>query len=385
MEISFKVNDIIQQLRQVSSVVAPKSSLLILENVIWKKVNNELSFVASDSETWITVGNVPMTSYDTNESFEICLNAKDTLSVLQNLSGEEVELNVNIEKKVVNGRYGRKGTFMLPFSEVDEFPRPKEITDWKKVSVPTSMMTECIQSVVFSVANDELRPVMNTIHFDFTERDVISVASDGRKLARFTRLGVSSPAISGKSFNLPNKPATLLSRVITSNQDTETLDIYTDDASAVKFKIGDNIINTRLIDARFPNYNMVIPQDNDKDFVVAKDDVLGILKRILPLGDAGTECVILHYNVGTQEILFSTEDIDWSKSASEAAECDTDVREDIVIGFKGSELINVIQNVPSDKIRIKIKDKTHAALIVPAVENPNFDYTSILMPMLINQ
>lgn len=384
MKIKFKVNDVIQQLRQVSSVVNPKSTLPILENVIWRKVNNDLCFVASDSETWINIHNVPLTYSDINESFEICLNAKDTLSVLQNLSGEEIELDVDKEHNVVVGHYGRKGTFKLPMSEPDGFPQPKEISDDNKITVPTDVMTDCIQRVLFSVANDELRPVMNTIHFDFTEKNVIGVSSDGHKLARYTRMNVATDEMNGKSFNLPNKPATVLSRVI-ATYDTEYMLISCDDASAIKFNVGDCFITTRLIDARYPNYNSVIPQGNDKDFIVEKESILNILKRILPLGNASTECVVLHYNYGVaKEILLSTEDIDWSKSASEATECDTNVSEDVVIGFKGSELISVVQNVPSDKICIKIKDKMSAALFVPAETSPDYDYTSIMMPMIIN-
>lgn len=369
--------ELLPKLTQVVGLVANKSSLPILENVLFraKSETNELYLTTSDNESWLVV---KFFALDVEEDTSFCLNAKDCLTTMRNLSDTTITLTVEESARIINGGYSN-GKFSMPYVNADEYPQAPVANDLKEKGIGAQQLLAAIDKVRFAMANDELRPVMNSVHFDFLQDKLVTVATDGQKLVRYTDENAKGED-SVDYFTLPKKPANLLPLLL--QKENGMVSVRFNDKNAVVSSDGFHLV-TRLLEARYPNYNTVIPDRANlpKKAIVNKDAILGALKRVMPMGNMSIELVKLSF--GNNRVTISTENLDFSTSASEYIDCDYS-GEEFAIGFKGSFLVQVIQNVNDDEIQMAFTDKSHAAIIEPKTQLDGFDYISILMPMLIN-
>ena len=383
-KITFMSDEILPSLAMVSSVVNPKNSLPILNDVrIETKDDGNggtiLVFMASDSETWLQM---KATCEESDKDVAICIEAKSLLQALRNLGGKRVEMTIDDDKHTVLCSYGN-GRFSLPFDNANEFPLPiAAIDDAKEKRIDAQKLLTAIEKAGFATANDELRPVMNGVHFDFYPYGMVTCATDGHKLAKYTDLtitfdGDANPVVDG--YTLPKKPCHTLISVLANTVAGDVKISFNDRMVAVNntmFKM-----TTRLIEGRYPNYDAVIPKENNKIALVDKAAFVSALKRVLPMGNSNSELVALGFNSGNMTI--SAEDFDFSKSASEDVCCDY-TQEPFSIGFKGSVLLQMLQNIDGDVVKLAMSDASRAGVISEDKSHECYDYTSIIMPMLLN-
>lgn len=383
-KITFMSDEILPSLAMVSSVVNPKNSLPILNDVrIETKDDGNggtiLVFMASDSETWLQM---KATCEESDKDVAICIEAKSLLQALRNLGGKRVEMTIDDDKHTVLCSYGN-GRFSLPFDNANEFPLPiATIDDAKEKRIDAQKLLTAIEKAGFATANDELRPVMNGVHFDFYPYGMVTCATDGHKLAKYTDFtitfdGDANPVIDG--YTLPKKPCHTLISVLANTVAGDVKISFNDRMVAVNntmFKM-----TTRLIEGRYPNYDAVIPKENNKIALVDKAAFVSALKRVLPMGNSNSELVALGFNSGNMTI--SAEDFDFSKSASEDVCCDY-TQEPFSIGFKGSVLLQMLQNIDGDVVKLAMSDASRAGVISEDKSHECYDYTSIIMPMLLN-
>ena len=218
---------------------------------------------------------------------------------------------------------------------------------------------------------------MNGIYFDLTAESLAIVASDGHKLVRDKNFSIKSdiPA----SFILPKKPATLLKNVL--SKDSGDVVIKFDNRNA-EIRFSDGILSCRLIEGRYPNYNSVIPQDNPNQLTVDRKTLLGALRRVLPFASESSQLIRFHLESGKLEL--SSEDIDFATSAKESLVCDYNGQA-MNIGFKGSSLSEILSNLESDEVIVKLADPSRAGIIIPVTQPENEDVLMLIMPMLLNE
>ena len=370
----FNVDSVLPKLTQVSNVIGNKSTLPVFECVYFTEKEGNLFLKASDGETWIEMRCDGVTI---ESKIDFCVNSKNFVSTLRNLSGADVRIDIDEQKNLLYGFYGKKGKFKFPIRKGSEFVNETSIDTSKVVSLSVGQqaLENAIQSTDFAVANDELRPIMNGIHFDFSQNGMESAASDGHRLVHYvdesTRID-NEP----KGFTLPTKP----SRIILPLLSESFIDIeFTDEQ--LRLKSDDWFVQTRLCVGRYPNYKGVIPRNNENHSVVNKSQLLNVLNRVIPFGSVNTKMVKMLF--GNNEILISAEDIDWSTSSEESVDCQYDGANGILIGFKGDLLTQVVRNIQCDEIAIDIRDSRTAAVFRPLNDIENTKYVSILMPLML--
>ena len=172
--------------------------------------------------------------------------------------------------------------------------------------------------------------------------------------------------------------ANLLKNILT--KDGGDVLIKFDDRNA-EIKYNDGVLNCRLIDGRYPNYNSVIPTDNPSQTTVDRRALLSALRRVLPFASESSQLVRLHMENGRFEV--SSEDIDFATSAKEQLSCEY-TGAPMSIGFKGSSLMEVLSNLNSDQVVIMLADPSRAGIIVPAEQPEDEDVLMLIMPMLLN-
>lgn len=374
--INLNVDSILPQLTQVSSVVSGKTTLPVFECILFTNENGVFCLKASDGETWISV---KCDGVNSDGDIDFCVNAKNIVSALRNLSGMDVRFDVDKDKKLVLCHYGKKGRFQLPIFDGSDFVNSSFNGDGTmSIEIAAERFMNGIVSADFAVANDELRPVMNGIHFDFTENCLEVAASDGHKLAYFVDNSVKSGGTLDKAgFTLPAKPSKIILQMLGASQSVK----LTFNEEHLQVDGGNWTMTTRLCVGRYPNYKSVIPQSHPFKAVTSKVEFLNVLNRLIPFGNEKSK--LIKMNISENEVLLSAEDVDWSTSAQEAVECQYN-GEPLQIGFKADSLTQIIKNINCDEIAIDFLNASTAAVFRPSTDLTDTKYISILMPLIIS-
>lgn len=361
------------RLSTLSRVINNKNSLPILDCFLFEVLGNQLTVTASDSETVMKTC-ILLDNVEGEGNFAV--QSRTILDAVKELPEQPLTLDIDMDNYTIKVIY-QNGIYNFTAQGADEYPRTQAMPEGANViTINSEVLSNNINRTLFATAQDELRPVMNGIYFDLTNEALAIVASDGHKLVRNKNFAISSeqPA----AFILPKKPATLLKNVL--QKDGGDVVIRFDERNA-EISFEDSVLTCRLIEGRYPNYNSVIPQDNPNQITIDRRAMLGALRRVLPFASDSSQLVRLRIDAG--KLTLSSEDIDFSTSAKEEITCDyTGIP--MSIGFKGSSLSEILNNLTSEQVIIELADPSRAGLIVPSEQPENEDVLMLIMPMLLN-
>jgi DNA polymerase-3 subunit beta len=359
-------------LQSVCKVIASKNTLPILDCFLFDLDGEKLTITASDVETrLITTIDV----VNTDSSGQFAIDAKRLLDPLKELSEQPLTIDVNDDNMVVNVDY-LNGKFNIPGQRGDAYPQHKPLSDDAiSVTLESQILLNGINRSMFAVAEDELRPVMNGVYFDFYPENLTIVASDGHKLMRLRDFSVHSQEHA--SFILPRKPATMLKSLLIKNADSVTLS-FDENNAYVKTPVFEMIC--RLIEGRYPNYNAVIPVENPNLATIDRMSFLMALKRVSVFTSQASGLVKIQFTENAMVIY--AQDIDFSTSGEEKVDCQYTAT-DLDIGFKASCLIDMLTNLSSDTVVFQLADPTKAGVLVPTENKNNEDLLMLLVPLTL--
>ncbi|MBR1557285.1 MAG: DNA polymerase III subunit beta [Prevotella sp.] len=357
----------------LSRVINSKNALPILGDFLFEIEDNTLRLTASDSEN-VMKTQVELTESDGN--FRFAIGNHDLLEAVKGFSEQPITFDVNFEQKLVKINY-QNGLFSLPVDNADEYPIAQTVNEFAKTIVlPNAILAENINRSIFATAQDELRPVMNGIYFDLTPDHLAVVASDGHKLVRNKIFSIRNEEPS--AFILPKKPANLLKNLL--GKDGGDVTIRFDERNA-EVNYGDGVLQCRLIEGRYPNYNAVIPVNNPNEVRVDRLSLLAALRRVQPFANDSSNLVRFHVEGSTFQL--DAEDYDFSKTATERMTCDYN-GQPMSIGFKGNAFIEVLSNIECPDVIIQLADSSRAGLVLPSEQPENQEIVMLMMPMLLN-
>ncbi len=374
MKFNVSSEKLFQQLQAVSRVVANKSTLKILECILFDLSGNILTLTASDGETTIR------TAIDVDNAEgegKVAFGAKLLIDTMKEFPAQPLTFTIDdytfgMIINSVNGKYSFVGV------NGNEYPEmPKEEEGCHHITMQSKVLLNAINKTIFCTADDELRPVMNGINFDLTEDHITLVATDAHRLVRYNNYSIKSPE--PVSFILPKKPANVLRTVLT--KDEEEVEITFGQKNA-RFEFDRTLIICRQIEGRYPNYNGVIPQNNSNCVIIDRLNLLAACKRTAVFANNTT--ALLKLELTENNLTISAQDIDFSTSAEESIQCSYSGNP-IAIGFKGTILSELLGNVDSSEVEIRLMDSTRAGLILPTENEENEDLLMLLMPMLLNE
>ena len=361
------------RLQTLARVINSKNSLPILDSFLFEVRNQQLFITASDSEN-VMRSVLALDQVDGEGNFAV--PNRTLLDAMKELPEQPLTFDIDLNTLTIKIIY-QNGLYNFTAQNADEYPRVQPIPDGATViTIDSQTLADNISRSIFATAQDELRPVMNGIYFDLTPNSLNVVASDGHKLVRNKNFTIKSenPA----AFILPKKPATLLKNVL--GKDGGDVVIKFDERSA-EISFADGVLFCRLIEGRYPNYNSVIPQNNPNQLNIDRRSLIGALKRVLPFASESSQLIRFHLEAGKLEL--SSEDIDFATSAKEVVTCEY-AGQSMNIGFKGSSLSEILNNLQGDEVQIELADPSRAGIIVPAQQPENEDVLMLIMPMLLN-
>ena len=361
------------RLQMIGRVINSKNTLPILDYFLFEIQDNTLTLTASDSETTL-ITSMELVESDANVRF--CINAKTIQDSMKEIAEQPLAFDVNTDNMEIRANY-QNGHFSIMGQNADEYPNMNAALDEAEtLLMPASTLLGGINHCLFATANDDLRPIMTGIYFDVQADNLTFVSSDANQLVRDKVYSVSGnqPA----SFILPKKPATLLKNLLPKEDGDVTLKF--NGRNAVIHMEASKLI-CRLIEGRYPNYNSVIPANNPYRVTVDRLTMLSALKRVLVFSNQSIALIKLHLE--DHRLVVSGQDIDYSTSAEEYIPCDY-ADAPLNIGFKGTYLIDILNNLSGENVVIELADPSRAGVIKPAEQEENEDLLMLLMPMMLN-
>ena len=361
------------KLNMLAKVIGGKNSLPILDCFLFQVANCEMTITASDSDN-IIKSSVELTENEGEGEF--CIPNRVILDALKELPEQPLSFDIDTDDTFAIKISYQNGLYNFTAQSAEEYPHAQGVNDAAHtVTIDAAILIDNISRSIFATANDQLRPVMNGIYFDLTADALNIVASDGHKLVRNKNFSIKSDTPA--AFDLPKKPATLLKNILSREEGDVTIKF--DDKSA-EILFADGTLRCVLYEGRYPNYNSVIPS-NPNEVTVDRKALLSALRRVMPFASESSQLVRLRIDGSHMEV--SSEDVDFATSAKEQLICEN-AGTNMSIGFKGSSLQEILNNLTSDQVVFQLADPSRAGVIIPAEQPENEDVLMLLMPMLLN-
>ena len=362
---------LLKQLSAINGVIATNPVVPILENFLFEISDGNLTVTASDLQTSM----ITELQIEAREDGSIAIPAKILLETLRNLPEQPITFSIDsntysIEINSDNGRYKLAG------ENATDFPKIPTVSDGYSVNMSSEVLGRAIGNTIFATSNDELRPAMTGVYVKLDETNTTFVATDSHRLIRYRRVDVVADM--GHSMIIPRKALTLLKATLPSELTNVNVEF---NASNAFFNFNQMKMICRLIDERFPDYENVIPLDNNNNVVVKKDELLSSLKRTAIYANKTTHQVRL--KITGSELMISAEDLDFSNEANERLSCEHD-GEDLEIGFNAKFLVEMLGNIDSDEITIKLNAPNKAGIITPHDKDEEEDILMLVMPVMLN-
>ncbi len=362
-------------LQIISRVLNSKNVLPILDCFLFELSGSKLIITASDGDTTLST-KVDVDGLDQDEDLSLAIPARTLLDALRELADQPLTFDMGDGTGTLVIRY-KNGSYNLVYESAEEFPVPVLLTGSKnRLEIDSASLQDGISKVIFATADDDMRPVMNGLFFDITQDATTIVASDGHKLGKYKTF--TSKADEMASFIFPKKPATLLKGILQKEEGKVRIEF--DDKNAY-IRVGDYNMVCRFIEGRYPNYSVVIPKNNPYLATVDRLSLLSALRRVSIFSPQ--ESSLVKFSVEKDSITLSTQDFDFSTSAEEQLTCQYD-GSPLAIGFKGTFLIDILNNMTSQNVNIEMADSSRPALLIPTEQEDGKDLLMLIMPMMLS-
>ncbi|MBK6937381.1 MAG: DNA polymerase III subunit beta [Chitinophagaceae bacterium] len=364
-------SSLLKQLQHISGVINANTVLPILEDFLFEVEKNKLTVVATDLETVMRV----QLDIEAKDSGKVCIPAKILMDSLKNIP--EQPLTFNIDKNFAVEITSDNGKYKVMGENPDNFPKEPVADDTTSFTMMASALVTAINKTIFATSNDDLRPAMTGVFFELDKKGLQCVATDAHRLVRYKRTDVKCPK--SDSFIAPRKPLTLLKAAIPSTDEEITVSY---NSNHLFVKHGTTQMSCRLIDARFPDYKVVIPVDNPYKLTVNKSDFQSALRRVSVFSNKSTNQVAL--NISGSELQLAAQDVDFSFEGNERMKCQY-TGEDLTIAFNARFLIEMLNATDSDEVVVELSTPTKAGILKPSEKDENEELLMLVMPLMLNQ
>jgi len=362
---------LLKQLQILGGIINNNNTLPILDNFLFELSNKQLKISASDLETTMST----TIDVEADEEGTVAVNARLLLDTLKTFPEQPltfvVEDNNTIEISSDSGKYA------LAYANGEEFPKAVELESPSATTISSNILATAISKTIFASGNDDLRPVMSGVFFQFSPESLTFVATDAHKLVKYTRNDVTASEVA--EFIMPKKPLNLLKNILAGSESDVVIEY---NESNAKFTFNNSVLICRLIDGKYPNYEAVIPKENPNKLTLDRSSFLNSVRRVSIFSSKTTHQIRLKM-AGT-ELNISAEDIDFSNKADERLQCNYE-GDDMQIGFNSRFLLEMLSNLNSNDVLLEMSLPNRAGILTPidGVEDGE-NITMLVMPVMLN-
>ena len=374
---------LLKQLQILGGVINTNNTLPILDNFLFELTKSKLKISASDLETTMST----VIDVEADESSSIAVPARLLLDFLKTLPEQPITFklddNNTFEISSDSGKYA------IPYANGEEFPKSVELESPSSTSLSGGILANAISKTIFASGNDDLRPVMSGVFFQFSTESLTFVATDAHKLVKYVRRDVMANEVAEidvdiildevAEFIMPKKPLTLLKSILSGMEEEVTIE-YND--TNAKFIFDNSELICRLIDGKYPNYEAVIPKENPNKLTLDRSLFYNSVRRVSIFSSKTTHQIRLKM-AGT-DLKISAEDLDFSNKADERLICSYE-GDDMQIGFNSRFLLEMLNHLNSSEILLEMSIPNRAGILTPidGLEEGE-EITMLVMPVMLS-
>lgn len=375
MKLTVSSADLLKALTAVSGAVPSKSTLPILECVLLEREDGALRLSATDLE--ISIVQRLAVHFETNGApapERVAVPARRLLETLRALPELPITLSSDadfqVELTTDQGRYK-----MVGFDGAD-YPALPSLEGERQIETAGALVRRALTKTAFAVSRDALRPAMMGIYFQVRPEHTRVVATDGHRLVKLLLEEMTSEE--ALDFVVPEKALTLAGRAASGEGTACTIRVG---GGYVAFDFGDTKVMGRMIEEPYPNYEAVIPVENEKRLVLARDAALAAVRRVALYSSSMTHQIRLQMEA--DRLTISAEDLERASEARETVLCDYD-GEPMEIGFNSVYLQEVLSNVDDEDVVFEFSSPNRAGVVTPAEQAAGEDVLMLIMPVMLN-
>ena len=371
MEITVSKLELLRELTATQGVVERKTTIPILSNYLFEAAGDKLSLTATDLDLSLRTS----CNAKVKKEGSCTIPARKLHDYVKLLPDADITVKL-LENHWVSIRCGRSNTKMVGMAK-SNFPSLPVFPTAGIVKIPAQVLRSMIAKTGFAIASEESRYTLNGALMVLKPESITMVATDGHRLAHIERGGEKFEGISGELKTLVPKKAMDELKSLLDSTDAESIEFAKDD-STLFFRIGLRLLTSRQLTGQFPNYEAVLPKDNNKSILLHGGDFGAAISRVAQFADERSRAVRLKLDKGELKL---------SASSTETGESEDSLEIDyngdpLTIGFNAQYVLEFLKAAGAGDVKLELKDAQSAGQLRPA-EGEDYKYRYIVMPMRI--
>jgi DNA polymerase III subunit beta len=351
----------------VAASVPAKTTLPILSNILLEATKDGIRLSGTDLD--IAVSTTVTASVDQDGA--ITLPARKLVEIVRELPSAAIRLTASGEQRVtIECGRSRFRLLGLPREEFPAFPSVKFEGGWRTSS---KELQKLIGHVAFAASTEESRPILNGVLWELRPERMRMVATNGHRLARMDVPTSETQGASQADLIVPPKALEQIRRLFDTD---ETVEIARSE-NHLGFRTSTTQIFTRLIEGPYPNYEQVIPRENDKAATADKAALTAALRRMSIVASDQTHRIRMAFANGSCKLSVQTPDLgEAQEELNVSYEGDP-----LEIGFNAAYLLEILKYIPTDEVRMTFKAPERAATCEPVGWDDPASYLALVMPL----
>ena len=379
LEISVSRVELLRELTAAQSVVERKTTIPILSNFLFEASDDKLTITATDLDQSLNTS----CAAKVKKPGACTIPARKLYDYIKLLPEGDISIKL-MDNHWVQIRAGRLNTKMVGMARAN-FPQVPQFPAAGGYRINASTLHNMIAKVIFSISNEESRYTLNGALLVLKAESMAMVATDGHRLAHIEKTGEPIEGISGEKKTLIPRKALheligLLANMEPAKDKAPQFIEFADDDQNLFFKVGGRVLTSRKLTGQFPNYEAVLPRDNNKFVIVRSEDLMSSIQRVAQFADERS---------GAIKIRLEQNELKLSAQSTDAGESEDVIEtpynyDPLVVGFNSSYLIDFLRAIgETGEVRLEFKDAQSAGQMRPEDGNEETRYRYILMPMRI--
>src|SRR5438105_5055282 len=357
MEITVSKADLLRELTATQGVVERKTTIPILSNFLFEAAGDKLSITATD----LDLGLRTSCPAKVKKEGSCTIPARKLYDYVKLLPEGDISIKT-MENHWVQIRSGRSNTKMVGMARAN-YPQLPVFPTAGVIKLPSTILRTLIAKTIFAISNEESRYTLNGALMVLKPESIIMVATDGHRLAHIENSTAKFAGVSGEMKTLVPKKAMAEINTLLQGIDDANIE-FAKDESTLFFRIGTRLLTSRQLTGQFPNYEAVLPRDNNKSVTVKTDDLSGALQRVAQFADERS---------GAIRMKLEKNEIKVSSSSTETGESEDSIEityaaDPITIGFNSQYLLDFLKATSSgaQEVKLELKDAQSAGQLRPA-------------------
>lgn len=372
MKITLGSKNLLEKLQFLGGVIPSNTTLPIISNFLFDIHGKELKITATDLETTIS----STIEIEESEKGLVCVPARMLLEILKAFPDQPLSFEIKKDNTIeISSECGK---YSIAYSDGTDYPKYVEVEKPTTIAIPSDVLRNAITKTIFATGDDPLRSQLQGVLFQMTQTGTNFAATDAHKLVKYSRTDLRVE--NDTEFIVHKKPMALLKSILAKRVEPIAIEFNTNNAS---FQLEDYKVTCRLVDAKYPNYEAVIPKENPNKLTIDRNQLLNSLKCVSIFSNKLTHQIRL--KISGTELNISAEDADYSNKADERLTCNYE-GDDLTIVFNSKFLIEILSSLQCETVVIEMSQPNKAGIIKPVDgECDEESLLMLIMPTLISQ